>query len=67
MFVRKIKLDLKCDTDGCDNAVEREIYLNGEYAQIRLCKDCAVKLCDALAKEFCTRNSDKGERPREKG
>lgn len=24
MTVTKIKLDLKCDTDGCDNMVERE-------------------------------------------
>ena len=54
MTVTKIKLDLKCDTDGCDNMVEREIYLNGEYAQLRLCRDCAEKLYDALAVEFCS-------------
>ncbi len=55
MFIKKIKLDLKCDTDGCDRAVEREIYLNGEYAQIRLCAECAEKLYDALADEFCNK------------
>lgn len=52
MTVITKKIALKCDTDGCDALAEKQIYLNGEYAQIRLCKNCAEKLYDALAAEF---------------
>ena len=38
MTVITKKIALKCDTDGCDALAEKQIYLNGEYAQIRLCK-----------------------------
>ena len=53
MLIKKRKLELKCDTDGCDHLVGREIYLNGEYTQIRLCEKCIKELYDALVKEFC--------------
>ncbi len=53
MLIEKRNLQLKCDTDGCDNLVEREIYLNGEYAQVRLCEKCIKELYDALARELC--------------
>lgn len=60
-MVKKTRLYLKCDTDGCDNTVERAIYLNGEYAQINLCEKCAKKLYDDLAKEFCDAAIKNGE------
>lgn len=62
MKVTKTKLALKCDTDGCDKLVEREIYLNGERAQLGLCRACAEKLYDALAAEICGRG--KGDKAR---
>lgn len=55
MTVITKKIALKCDTDGCGALAEKQIYLNGEYAQIRLCKKCAEKLYDALAAEFHSR------------
>lgn len=57
MTVITKKIDLKCDTDGCAALAEKQIYLNGEYAQIRLCKKCAERLYEALAAEFCTRKN----------
>lgn len=60
MIVKKRKLSLKCDTDGCDKMVEREIYLNGKYAQVALCEDCIKELYDALVKEMC--DTDKEEK-----
>ena len=32
MTVITKKIALKCDTDGCDALAEKQIYLNGEYA-----------------------------------
>lgn len=69
MTVITKKIALKCDTDGCDALAEKQIYLNGEYAQIRLCKKCAEKLYDALAAEFHSRkigvkNEDKKQEKR---